>query len=482
MPDLVIGSRRYTPQRALRAVVMLVGLVVTAFVVAYFIYRRSVAYDIPDGQPSRSPVVLHQPTPGAAPMLRWDDATLAMLGDLAVLRASGEPFTIGAAHGRLLASWLPAVGRSLAPTIDGIAGSGGTFGRWTRGMRKDWRLRFVDNGFTGAAKKALAGLLRGARASGVDLDYADLLRQEAALDLGVPAPWSAEADHRGLTRALTIVAPQTGGTASRLWVGHELALPGTGDGGDAMRPVVSLIRPAGKLAWAGVGWPGMLGVVTGINAEGVVVIVHPVRTRDVRPTRTARPIAVLARDVLEQAHDLDEAVKLIEATATLGAAAYVIVDGQKGTWAVVERGPSRVAVRRQPAAAAVGDLLEAEGWKDDPENDRTQRISASPERVARALQLLQKPPADAAAVAAILRDRRGLDGEGLPVGHRGAIDDAAAVQVVLFDPGSLAMWVGDGPGAGARLRAFDLRHELRGEGDRPVPPADIPADPDADPQ
>ena len=31
------------------------------------------------------------------------------------------------------------------------------------------------------------------------------------------------------------------------------------------------------------------------------------------------------------------------------------------------------------------------------------------------------------------------------------------------------------------MRAFDLRHELRGEGDRPVPPADIAAEPTAEP-
>jgi Tfp pilus assembly protein PilF len=31
------------------------------------------------------------------------------------------------------------------------------------------------------------------------------------------------------------------------------------------------------------------------------------------------------------------------------------------------------------------------------------------------------------------------------------------------------------------MRAFDLRHELRGEGDRASPPADIAAAPDADP-
>lgn len=483
MPDLVIGSRRYTPQRALRAAGMLIGLVVTAFVVAYFIYRRSVSYDVPGGQPPPLAVDLYQATPGAPPVLRWNDATLTHLGDLAVLRVAGEPFAIGAAHGRFLAERLPPVVRSLAPTIDGVAGSSGTFGGWTRGMRKDWRLRFVDNGFPEPYRKGLAGMMRGARASGVALDYASLLRQEVALDIGLPAPWTAESDRRGLTRALTLVAPQAGAAAVRLWVGHSLALPGTGDGGDAMRaPVVSLVRPAGKIAWAGVGWPGLLGVVTGINAEGLVVAVHPVRTRDVRPTRTARPITVLAREVLENARDLDQAIKLVETTSTLGAAAYVIVDGQRGTWAVVERGPGRVAVRRAPPEGAVGDLFEAQTWADDPENDRSRRISASPQRVERAKRLLRTPPADAAAAAGLLRDRRGLEDEGLPIGHRGAIDDAAAVQVVLFDPGSLAMWVGDGVGAGAPLRAFDLRHELRGEGDRPIPPADIAADADTDPQ
>ena len=48
MPDLVIGSRRASPGRALRATGLLVALGATALVVAWFIYRRSVAYDIPD--------------------------------------------------------------------------------------------------------------------------------------------------------------------------------------------------------------------------------------------------------------------------------------------------------------------------------------------------------------------------------------------------------------------------------------------------
>ncbi|HUQ03969.1 MAG TPA: C45 family autoproteolytic acyltransferase/hydrolase [Kofleriaceae bacterium] len=483
MADLVIGKRRHSPQRALRATGLLAGLVIAAFVVAWFIYRRSVSYDVPGGDPPRHELVFDQPSPGAPARLRWGDASLLTLGEISVVRAAGEPFAIGAAHGRLLAAQIPANVHAFTPTLTGLAGSGGLFGDWTRGMRVDWRLRFVDDGTPDPHRRALAGIVRGARQSGVGVDYAALLRTTSALDIGVPARWTAEVESRRLTRALTFVAPQAGAAAGRLWVGRSFAMPGIGDGGDAAAtPVVSLVRPAGRLAWAGVGWAGMAGAVTGINAEGIVVTVHPVSTRDVRATRTARPITLLARDVLETAHTLDEAVKLIEGTPTLGAAAFVIVDGQRGHWAVVERSPTRAGVRRDPAEPAVGDVLTSQAFSDDPENDRAGRISPSLRRLQRVLRLLREPPADAVAAAMVLRDRRSPEDEGLPYGHRAAVDDAAAVHVVLFDPASLAMWVADGPGAGSRMRAFDLRHELRGEGDRPIPPADIPADATQDPQ
>jgi isopenicillin-N N-acyltransferase-like protein len=480
MPDLVIGSRRASPQRALRTTGLLVGLVVTAFVVAWFIYRRSVAYEVPSGEPVAAPIELEE-TPGAGTRLRWADASLSYRNNLVVLRASGEPFAIGAAQGRLLAERLPAMAAAWAPTIDALAGTGGWFGGWTKGMRKDWRLRFIDDGVTEPHRRALAGLVRGAALSGVSLSYTEALRDAAALDVGLPASWTAEAQTRNLTRALTVVVPQAP-AGDRLLVGRSFALPGLGDGGDAAAmPVITIARPTGRLAWAGVGWPGLTGVVTGINSAGLVVAIHPTRTRDVRSARGALPIALLAKDVLEEAADLDAAIKKIEATPTLGAAAFVVVDGAHGHWAVVDRSPTKSGVRRDPASRAVGDVLGSTAFADDPENDRQGRTSASVERAARAAQLAAQPIADAAGLAALLRDHRSTVDAGLPLGHRAAIDDAAAVHVVVFDPQSLQMWVAGADGAGARMRGFDLRHELRGEGDRPMPPADIDGAFDADP-
>jgi hypothetical protein len=82
-------------------------------------------------------------------------------------------------------------------------------------------------------------------------------------------------------------------------------------------------------------------------------------------------------------------------------------------------------------------------------------------------------------MAAILRDQRALDDSPRPPGHRGAIDDGRAVQTAILDPASLSLWVAD-PTAAGRLRALDLRHELRNEGDRATPPGDVAAEPGSD--
>jgi hypothetical protein len=319
-------------------------------------------------------------------------------------------------------------------------------------------------------------MTRGAAASGAALPYDDLLRDQAVVDVGVPSRASGELDHHRIAHSLTVIAAQAQAPA-RVWVGRTFELAGLDDGGDSAVPVVEIAKPDGKIAWASVGWPGHAGVVTGINAQGIAVFVDPARTGDVRPTRGARPVALLARSVLEDAKTLDEAVKLIEQTPTLGSAVIVIVDGSTGKWLIVERTPSKAIVEKSPKQPVYGDVLTTNALAQDPENDRARRMLANVTRVERAARLVKQPLSDVAAMAAILRDRKALDDSDRPPGHRAAIDDGRWSHVAILDPASMELWVAD-PKASGRMRAFDMRHELRGEGDRASPPADIAADPD----
>jgi hypothetical protein len=479
MPDLVIGGKRpgATP-RPWRAGVIAVAMLGVALIVAWFIYKRSVAYDMPGGE-VHGGITQVQAAPGAPPALVFGSSSLAWTGGIPVLRTTGDAHGIGAAHGRLLGPLLAPVVAAASPSIEGTVSTSGLLGGSTHGMRLAWRWRFIDDGLIDVDRRMVAGLTRGAVASAVDLTFDDLVRVQAVLDVGVASARSSDSPEQGIAESLTVVARQEK-SPERVWIGRTFAMPGLDDGGESAIPTLTIAHPEGRSSWAGVGWPSGAGVVTGVNMHGIAVMVHPTRTGDVRATRSARPVSQLARAVLEQGKTLDEAIKLVESTPTLGAAVFVIVDGTTGNWVIVERTPSKAIVERNPKQPAIGDILTTNTLASDPENDRAKRLLPSVPRAERAAKLVKTPLADVSAMAAILRDTRGLDDTPRAPGHRGVIDNGRAAHVVILDPTTLELWIAD-PKAGGRFRAFDLRHELRREGDRPAPPADIAPDPAADP-
>ena len=88
MPDLVIGGRRSgMPRPTWRAGVIAVAMLGVAVIVAYFIYKRTVAYDIPGGE-AKGAITSVQSAPGAQPALTYGNASLAWVGGLPVLRVA----------------------------------------------------------------------------------------------------------------------------------------------------------------------------------------------------------------------------------------------------------------------------------------------------------------------------------------------------------------------------------------------------------
>jgi isopenicillin-N N-acyltransferase like protein len=484
LADIIVGGRRSNPQRNLRGLAVALVLLFMCGLVAYFIYQRVVSYSRPVVRGHRQPLIMIEgDASDPAPRVGVAGSSLSYSGTIAVLRTSGEPAALGVSHGRLLGDQLSEASAPLVSTITQAVSRGGFFGGLGFDMRVRWRYRFLDDGIPGHQLVELAAMLEGARrTAGSAPGYESFVRQQAALDVGVAAPWSSNAGFRAVARSLSFVTTLRGAGGDRLLVGRSFALPGAADDGDAAteRLTLSFVKADQVLPFASIGWPGLAGVVSGINARGIAVMVHPVRTRDVELTRQAQPVPLLARDVLENADSLDEAIRIVQHASPLGAAAFLIVDGTARTWAVVERSPTQFAVHRSPAPAVVGDVLTSAAFAEDPENDRAVRVQPVSMRQRRMARLLQTRAEEPAAVVAMLRDHRDAADAPLPPGHRGAVHDLSAVHTALFDASAMVLWVADGPGAGARFRAFDLRYELGGEGVRAAPPADLPADPELD--
>ena len=457
------------------AAVLLIGLTV-----AYLLYRRVSSYAHPGGSAPKGPLQIVATDPERG--LPYGPARLRYQGPLGILQTSGSAHDIGAQHGRLLASEIEKIQSVFLANVRQTVSTEGLFGQTLHNIRLRWRWRTLDDGIPGHQLGELAGLVRGAQESDVSLGYEDQVRLSAILDVGQPALGSSGAEMWTLAKALTLLVPTSSPVGQRLVVARSLSLPGSADGGEVVRnhPILHIAHPDDALAYASLAWPGLVGVTSGVNQEGVGVFLHFARTSDVRVTREAQPSTLIAQEVLERAHTLDEAISILKKVKSLGSAIYVIVDGNERTWAVVERSPTILDLRRGDGSTAIVDNLEGSKFKDDAINDRSRRTRPMLLRQERAEQLLKTSRSSEVEVAAMLRDRKSKDGATLVFGHRGALDDTESVQTALFDVSGLVLWVSDSGDASGTFRAVDLRHELLGDGQasaasRSAPPADIPS-------
>jgi isopenicillin-N N-acyltransferase-like protein len=241
---------------------------------------------------------------------------------------------------------------------------------------------------------------------------------------------------------------------------------------------ILFFKPRGKIAFASVAWLGMAGVITGLNAEGIYVSINAARSDD--KGGEGMPVEMLVREVMEQAHSVDEVVAIVKKTPVMVPDFYLVGDGKTGESAVIERTPRRTEVRR--ANRADGTILLTNhalspSFGADAENDRLKRYLTSGARYKRLEELVRhaRGQIDARRALEILRDKKGAGGVELGLGNRNALDAIIATHSVVVDATAQIIWVSAGPHLTGRYVGFDLHRELAGQ-DRPQPP-DLPEDP-----
>jgi isopenicillin-N N-acyltransferase-like protein len=247
------------------------------------------------------------------------------------------------------------------------------------------------------------------------------------------------------------------------------------------RKAVFLVRETGKIPFASVAWPGLVGVVSGMNLEGVAVVVHGGRARE--PQAVGEPVVHALRRILSEAHSTEEAAALLAQRAPMVSHLVIVTDAQ-GHSAVIERAPgAKDSLRLLPPRAATTNHFES-ALRDDPKNLRVRAKTSTLPRRARADRLLADLPQNAAvtplAAARLLRDRDAADGSALPLGDRRAINALIATHGVIMQTGSRTLWVSESPHLLGVFRAFDLKRLLAADYDpeRDTAPSDaLPEDP-----
>lgn len=245
---------------------------------------------------------------------------------------------------------------------------------------------------------------------------------------------------------------------------------------------VFFVRESGAIPFASVAWPGLVGVVSGMNRSGLAVVVHGGRAGE--PRQVGEPVVHALRRVLSHAHDVSGAIELLSASEPMVSHIVVLADA-KGETAALERVPGRPAhTRRLEARDVVTNHFHGPA-ADDPKNVAVRQKTSTLDREARGRELLAALPGPVGVTGAVslLRDRRGRGGAELPLGDRRAIDALIATHGVVFDTTAKRLYVSESPHLLGRFVGFDLERELGDEAAPPdgrptVPPDPLLASPD----
>ncbi len=230
------------------------------------------------------------------------------------------------------------------------------------------------------------------------------------------------------------------------WVGDDFA----------RNKVVLFVAPDSGYRFVSVTWPGMMGVLSGMNERGLTVTINA--SKGAVPTASALPISLLARQILQYAATIDEARRIAAEAQTFVSESILVASAEEGRAALIEKSPDLQAVYAPAGERIIStNHYQSEQFATDAANRENIATSDSPYRWARLEELLNRhTPLTPASAASVLRNRAGLNDAPIGWTNEKAINQCIAHHGVIFQPAKRRMWLSTDPWQAGRMLCYDL--------------------------
>jgi predicted choloylglycine hydrolase len=225
----------------------------------------------------------------------------------------------------------------------------------------------------------------------------------------------------------------------------------------AQNKLVAFYNPANGYKFATVCWPGMTGVLSGMNEQGLTVTINA--SKSTVPTSSATPISLLTREILQYAKNIDEAYKIAQQRKTFVAESILIGSAHDRKAAIIEKSPEDIVLFSQDAEQQVicTNHYQSDFFANEKNNVENINTSDSPYRFQRMQELLaENYPIDEIKSVNILRNYKGLSNAELGLANEMAINQFIAHHSVVFKPEKRILWVSTSPWQSGKYVAYDL--------------------------
>lgn len=214
----------------------------------------------------------------------------------------------------------------------------------------------------------------------------------------------------------------------------------------AENKLINFIVPKQGYKLMMISWAGMIGTVSGMNEKGLTVTINASKSEI--PGSAATPISLVAREILQYAKNIDEAVQIAKKRKTFVSESILIGSQEDNRTATIEKTPSKTELYdpQRDQYIICANHYQGTAFLKDAINVENIEKSSSDYRLQHLTQLIQEHPVmDVSAAADILRDQTGWNGKDIGMGNEKALNQLIAHHSVIFKPAKLQVWISTNP-------------------------------------
>lgn len=225
----------------------------------------------------------------------------------------------------------------------------------------------------------------------------------------------------------------------------------------AKNKIIAFCKPKQGYAFMYVTWGGMIGVLSGMNEHGLTVTLNSAKS-DI-PTSAKTPVCIVARLILQNAKNIDEAFSIAKKYNTFVSEMFFIGSAYDNKCAIIDKSITETALYEKKGDDIIlTNFFQSDKLMDAPLNQEAIQEGSSMYRFKKVEELLNsEDTATVENIAKILRNQKGLDESNIGMGNEKAINQLICHHSIIFKPAERLVWVSDYPYQIGEYKCYDLK-------------------------
>lgn len=228
--------------------------------------------------------------------------------------------------------------------------------------------------------------------------------------------------------------------------------------------LILFVKPSEGYAFSSYSWAGLTGVVSGMNEKGLTVTLNASKS-DI-PYTAKDPISLLAREILQYAKNIEEAIAIAKKRETFVSESLMIGSAEDEKTILIEKSPKKIAIYDSGKDYVVcSNHYQSSLFLNDSVNIFNIKNSDSKYRYDRMYELLDlNYPLTHTKAIDILRNKNGVSDEFIGYGNSKSLNQLIAHHGIIFKPYERKFWISTPPYQLGNFICYDLNDIFNSKG------------------